>query len=109
MDEAVFALRLAGVGADGRAGSVLTEHVPKWIALEAATSGCDAVILGSRRLRGFDRLSGRAVRERLVRLCALPVMVAPPPLEDGLHSPARLKTARPGGGSGSGSPSWRVS
>ncbi|MGA2209460.1 MAG: universal stress protein [Acidimicrobiales bacterium] len=109
VDEAVFALRLAGVGADGRAGSVLTEYVPKRIALEAEVCGCDAVILGSRRLRGFDRLSGRAVRERLVRLCALPVMVAPPPLVDGLHSPAWLKAAQPGGGaSGSGSPSRGV-
>ncbi|MGO9558807.1 MAG: universal stress protein [Acidimicrobiales bacterium] len=87
VDEAVFTLRLAGVGAEGRASSVRGDAVARVIAAEAAEWHCDAIVLGSRRLRGIDRLSGRGVRERVVRLSPLPVVAAPTPVINGTHSP----------------------
>jgi nucleotide-binding universal stress UspA family protein len=90
VDEAVFSLRFAGVGAQGRALSALEDHVAERIVEESLFWGCDAVVIGSRRLRGLGRLSGRGVRERLLRASALPVLVAPAPVTNGVHSPRRF-------------------
>jgi hypothetical protein len=49
---------------------------------------CDAIVLGTRRLRGLDRLSGRGVRERVLRLSPLPVIAAPTPLTNAMHVPS---------------------
>jgi nucleotide-binding universal stress UspA family protein len=76
----VLALRLADVGAEGRTCSAIEEHVATRIVAEAARWECDALILGSRRLRRIGRLTGRGIRERVVRLSPLPVIVAPTPL-----------------------------
>ena len=67
IDEAVFLLRLSGVGADGivrhgpidRIGLVLLEEAAKWHA--------DAVILRGRRGRSWRRLLGPGVREQVLR------------------------------------------
>jgi nucleotide-binding universal stress UspA family protein len=107
VDEAVFSLRLAGIGADGTSCSVPEDLVPRRIANEAASRRCDAIILGSRRLRGFARISGQGVRERVLRVCALPVLVAPTPAVNGLHSPAHLRANGSGGPDGLLPPSTR--
>jgi nucleotide-binding universal stress UspA family protein len=57
------------------------------IVTESADWHCDAIVLGSRRLRGIERLSGRGVRERVVRLSPLPVITAPTPVVNGTHTP----------------------
>ena len=67
IDEAVFLLRMSGVGADGivrrgrmdRVGLVLLEEAAKWHA--------DAVILRGRRGRAWRRLLGPGVREQVLR------------------------------------------
>jgi nucleotide-binding universal stress UspA family protein len=67
IDEAVFSLRMSGVGADGivrhgrmdRIGLVLLEEAAKWHA--------DAVILRGRRGRSWRRLLGPGVREQVLR------------------------------------------
>ena len=80
VDEAVFRLRLANIGAEGRACSAREEQVASRIVDEASHWRCDAIVLGSRRLRGISRLSGWGVRERILRLSPLPVIVTPQPL-----------------------------
>jgi nucleotide-binding universal stress UspA family protein len=88
--EAVSALRLAGVRATGAAFSQRSELVAKRIAYEAAEARCEAIVLGSRRFRGFDRVSSRGVRERVIRLSALPVLTAPAPITDRVPVVSRL-------------------
>jgi nucleotide-binding universal stress UspA family protein len=87
VDEAVFRLRLANIGAEGRACSAREEQVASRIVDEASHWRCDAIVLGSRRLRGISRLSGWGVRERILRLSPLPVIVTPQPLLIGKRRP----------------------
>jgi nucleotide-binding universal stress UspA family protein len=92
VDEAVFSLRMAGIGADGRACSFPQDQVPRRIVEESTNWMCDAIVLGTRRLHGISRLSARGVRERVIRLSALPVVAAPTPIHNGIHSPGRFRT-----------------
>src|ERR1700684_2263530 len=62
--DAVQTLGSLGVAAEGRSCSVLEDHVARRIVDEAQHWDCQAIVLGSRRLRGIGRLSGRGVRER---------------------------------------------
>jgi nucleotide-binding universal stress UspA family protein len=89
--EAVRSLQWLGVTADGRSCSVLQEHVARRIVEEASLWECQAIVLGSRRLHGFARLSGRGVREHILRLSSLPVLVAPTGEINGIFSPARFR------------------
>ncbi len=92
VDEAVFCLRLAGVGAEGRACSVRGDHVARRIVQEASEWRCHAIVLGSRRLRGIDRLSGHGVRERVLRLSRLPVITAPSSVVNDLDARAGCRS-----------------
>jgi len=87
VDEAVFCLRQAGITAVGRMRSARVDHVARCIVYESGESGCDAVVLGSRRLRGIERASGRGVRERVIRSTELPVLVAPATSINKVHRP----------------------
>ncbi|MGO8871142.1 MAG: universal stress protein [Acidimicrobiales bacterium] len=98
VDTAVFRLRMAGVGAEGRVCSAHDEDVAGRIVEESAQWGCDAIILGSHRLRGLGRIAGGGVRERVLRLSPLPLIVAPTSQYGGAHRPADSRT----GGSSSG-------
>jgi nucleotide-binding universal stress UspA family protein len=90
--EAVFSLRLAGIGAEGRASSFPEDQVAQRIVEESMNWMCDAIVLGSRRLHGMNRITGRGVRERVLRMSVLPVIVASTPLHNGIHSPASLRS-----------------
>ncbi len=92
VEEAVFSLRLVGVGAEGRACSFPEDQVPLRIVEESLYGTCDAIVLGTRRLRGVSRLSGRGVRDRVLRLSILPVLAAPTPLHNGIYSPGRIRS-----------------
>jgi nucleotide-binding universal stress UspA family protein len=92
VDEAVFSLRLAGIGAEGRACSFPEDQVAQRIVEESMSWMCDAIVLGSRRLRGLNRITGRGVRERVLRMSVLPVIVASTPLDNGIYSPASLRS-----------------
>jgi nucleotide-binding universal stress UspA family protein len=74
---AVFRLRMCSVGAAGRARSSLRDRVAERIVEEAMYHECDAIILGSRRLHGYVRLSAQGVRERVLRLSDVPLIIAP--------------------------------
>jgi nucleotide-binding universal stress UspA family protein len=92
--DAVHSLQIRGVAAEGRSDSVLQEHVPRRIVEEASLWACQAIVLGSRRLHGISRLSGRGVRERILRLSPLPVLVAPTPEVNGIFRPSKLRPAQ---------------
>jgi len=94
--EAVFALRLAGLGAEGGTCSIIEDQVALRIVEESLYWLCDAIVLGTRRLHGIGRLSGRGVREQVVRLSPLPVLAAPTPLTNAVHHPLGFRTNRLG-------------
>jgi nucleotide-binding universal stress UspA family protein len=77
---AVMLLHRVGVSAGGRSVSARQKLVANRIAGEGVLLGSDAIVVGSQRLAGFRRLSGRGVRDHLLRLSSLPVLVAPTPL-----------------------------
>lgn len=76
----MVSLRMAGVNAEGRIRTLPEARVAHAVVEESAVHGSDAIVLGARRLRGISRVSGRGVRERILRVSALPVIVAPSPL-----------------------------
>jgi nucleotide-binding universal stress UspA family protein len=90
--EAVHSLGTFGVAAEGRFVSTLEDQVARRIVDEALYWECQAIILGSRRVRGIARLSGRGVRERVLRLSTLPVLVAPAAESDGILWPPRSRS-----------------
>jgi nucleotide-binding universal stress UspA family protein len=92
--EAVGSLQSSGVPSEGRSCSVLQEHVARRIVQEASLWECQGIVLGSRRLHGISRLSGRGVRERILRLSPLPVLVAPTAERNGIFWPPRFRPNR---------------
>ena len=92
--DAVLTLQRLGVAADGRSCSVQQDHVAKHIVREALLWECQAIVLGSRRLRGIGRLSGGGVRERILRNSFLPALVAPAAESNGIYSPPRFYPSR---------------
>jgi nucleotide-binding universal stress UspA family protein len=92
--ETVRTLQLSGVASEGRSCSALQDRVPQRIVAEASRSACQGIVLGSRRLHGIPRLSGRGVRERVLRLSALPVLVAPTSESNGVFWPPRFRHAQ---------------
>ena len=92
--ETVSSLQLFGVASEGRSCSVLQEHVAHRIVEEAMLWECQGIVLGSRRLHGISRLSGRGVRERVLRLSSLPVFVAPAAETNGIFWPSRFRPNR---------------
>ena len=92
--DAVASLQTLGITAAGRSYSALEDHVARRIVNEASLWECQAIILGSWRLRGFDRLSGHCVRERILRGSSLPVLVAPRAESDRIYWPPRFRSDR---------------
>jgi nucleotide-binding universal stress UspA family protein len=89
--DAVFRLRMLGIGASGRARAALRDRVAERILEESLFHDCSTIVLGSRRLRGCARLSAQGTRERLLRLSELPIVIAPTCRSHGLVSPAMLR------------------
>jgi nucleotide-binding universal stress UspA family protein len=90
--DAVFSLGQRNVAAEGRFASALEDQVARRIVEEAISWECKGIVLGSRRVRGIARLSGRGVRERVLRLSTLPVLVAPAATSNGIYWPPRLRS-----------------
>ena len=80
VEESVARLNQAGVPADGTIYSARESIVARCIVETADERWCTGIVLGSLRLRGIRRLSGRKVREQVTRRSTLPVIVAPPAL-----------------------------
>jgi nucleotide-binding universal stress UspA family protein len=77
VEEAVFELRMAGVGASGKVTSTLQGHVAKAILDQANVCGAEAIVVGWHRRRGLRRLFRTGDREQLMRLSRFPVILAP--------------------------------
>lgn len=77
VDDAVRRLAGDGVDAYGLLTSAPQHRIAEQIVEQATAWDCDAVVLGSNRLRGIRRVGGSGVRERVVRASGLPVVVAP--------------------------------
>jgi nucleotide-binding universal stress UspA family protein len=92
--DAVLSLRMLGIAAEGRSCSVLEDHVARQIVKKALLWECQAIVLGSRRLHGISRFSGRGVRERILRLSSLPVLVGPAAETNGIYLPPRFRPDR---------------
>jgi nucleotide-binding universal stress UspA family protein len=92
--DAVLTLQRLGIAAEGRSCSVQQEHVARQIVQDALLWECQAIVLGSRRLRGIGRLSSGGVRERILRHSFLPVLVAPAAESNGIYWPPRFRTDR---------------
>jgi nucleotide-binding universal stress UspA family protein len=92
--DAVQSLGSLRLAAEGRSCSALEDHVALRIVSEAQNWECQAIVLGSRRLRGIGRLSGRGVRERILRSSSLPVLVAPAAESNDIHWPPRFRSGQ---------------
>jgi nucleotide-binding universal stress UspA family protein len=78
---AVMQLREAGISAGGSACAGRYREVPRRIVEAAVHREAGAIVLGSHRHRGLDRLFSSKVRDRTTRLTSLPVLTAPAPLK----------------------------
>jgi nucleotide-binding universal stress UspA family protein len=67
VEEAVFALRMAGVGAHGAVRHSRLGRVGLKLLEEASNWSADAIVLGARRAVGWQRLLSRGVREQVLR------------------------------------------
>jgi nucleotide-binding universal stress UspA family protein len=81
VERSVAALREAGIAATGLISTAREDAVARRIVDVAIEERCAGIVLGSFRSRGFHRLTGRGVRERVLRTSHLPVVVAPPALK----------------------------
>jgi nucleotide-binding universal stress UspA family protein len=77
VEEALSELRAAGVRAEGLVGKARAGYVGRRIVDESLQSYCRGIILGSRRLHGWERILGHGVREQVIRLADVPVIAAP--------------------------------
>ena len=82
VDHAVLRMQVAGVATEGYFCSS-REDVAKVIVDESSYRKCDAIVLGSLRLRGLHRMGGGGVRERVLKHSPLPVIVTPTALCSG--------------------------
>ena len=89
--DAVRSLQKLRIAAEGRSCSWPQEDVARRIVQEALLWECQAIVLGSRRLRGIGRLSAGGVREKILRMSFLPVLVAPAPEMKGIYWPPRFR------------------
>ena len=96
VDETVRRLQTAGVKAQGEACSDRETYVARRIVDQASEKSCNAIILGSLRLRGFDSIMGHGTRERVLKLSSLPVIVTPPALDTNKLKTAHFRRRVPG-------------
>jgi nucleotide-binding universal stress UspA family protein len=86
VDHVVLRMQLAGIATEGHLCSARDEDVARRIVDEASHRMCDAIVLGSLRLRGFHRVSGHGIRERVLQNSPLPVIVTPTTLRSGMRA-----------------------
>jgi nucleotide-binding universal stress UspA family protein len=77
---AVVRLRDEGIRTGGSVRRAPYRHVAECIASMAVQRSADVIVLGAERRRRWGRMASRGVRERTIRLTALPVIAAPAPL-----------------------------
>ena len=83
VEEAVFRLRMAGVGCEGAIRSALRKDVASLIVEASEQWNADAIIVGPQHRWGLGRLLGHGVREKVAQRSQMPVLVAPASLHHG--------------------------
>jgi nucleotide-binding universal stress UspA family protein len=81
LEQAVNALRAAGIPTEGALYLTNCFGVDARIANSAHDWSADVIVLGSRRTRRFSRFAGKGIRERVISQTSLPVLTAPAPLQ----------------------------
>lgn len=94
VEEAVFGLRMAGIGASGTVTRSLDGRAAESILEQAQACAADAIVLGWHERRGLRRLLRTGDRERLLRHSKLPVILAPVRPSQRQSSGAEVLTAR---------------
>jgi len=79
VDEAVFSLRMAGVGASGTVRHGRVNRIATVLLDGAASWQADTVVLSGRRTRGWRAISGRGVREQVLRRSSIPTTLVTSP------------------------------
>ena len=79
VDEAVFVLRMAGIGTSGTVRHGRVNRIAAVLLDEAARWQADMVILSGRRSSGWQRLFGRGVREQILRRSLRPIVLVSAP------------------------------
>jgi len=90
VEETVSRLQTAGIAAEGETCSEREPNVARRIVEEASSRRCNAIVLGSLRLRGLKSIMGQGTRERVLKMSSLPVIVTPPALNLNVQSMARF-------------------
>lgn len=86
VEETVRRLQTAGIAAEGEVISDRENHVARRIVEVASKGRCDAIVLGSLRLRGLQSMTGHGTRERVLKMSPLPVIVTPAAHRDSTQS-----------------------
>jgi len=86
VDHAVLRMQVAGIATEGYWCSAREEDVARRIVDEASQRKCDAIVLGSLRLRGLHRVSGHGIRDRVLQSSPLAVIVTPTTLRSGMRA-----------------------
>jgi nucleotide-binding universal stress UspA family protein len=88
VEAAVFSLRMAGIGASGAVRHGRVNRIAAVILDDATTWRADTIVVSGRRTQGLRRLTGRGVREQLVRRSTIPTALVSSPAR-GLGKMAR--------------------
>ena len=88
VQEAAFMLRMAGIGASGAVHHGRVNRIAAVILDDATTWRADTIVVSGRRTQGLRRLTGRGVREQLVRRSTIPTALVSSPAR-GLGKMAR--------------------
>jgi nucleotide-binding universal stress UspA family protein len=67
VEEAIFLLRMSGVGAEGVVRNGPVDRIAQILLEEGSAWNADAIVLRARRTSGLRRLLGRGVREEVLR------------------------------------------
>jgi nucleotide-binding universal stress UspA family protein len=92
---AVDQLRELGIDVVGFTRRATAFDVHRVIIDTARATDADAIVMGSNRRRGWLRLRGHGLRERVARSSPYPVLAAPAPLEVPRELPDALGAPRP--------------
>ena len=79
VQEAAFMLRMAGIGASGAVHHGRVNRIAAVILDDATTWRADTIVVSGRRTQGLRRLTGRGVREQLVRRSTIPTALVSSP------------------------------
>jgi hypothetical protein len=78
VEEAIFTLRMSGVGAEGIVRNGRVDQIAGILLEEGSAWRAHAIVLAARRTSGVRRLLGRGVREQLLRKSSMTTVLVSP-------------------------------